>query len=66
VAAVFDVVRTLNGGGVTILLVEQNARKALAAAHRGYVLEVGSVILSGRGTDLLRDPAVQAAYLGGA
>jgi branched-chain amino acid transport system ATP-binding protein len=66
VAAVFDVVRTLNGDGVTILLVEQNARKALAAAHRGYVLEVGSVILSGRGEDLLRDPAVQAAYLGGA
>jgi branched-chain amino acid transport system ATP-binding protein len=66
VAAVFEVIGGLNRRGVTILLVEQNARKALAAAHRGYVLEVGSVILSGTGPALLRDPAVQAAYLGGA
>ncbi len=66
VASVFDVVARLNRSGVTILLVEQNARKALAAAHRGYVLEVGSIVLSGTGKSLLEDPAVRAAYLGGA
>ena len=66
VTSVFEVVAALNRRGVTILLVEQNARKALAAAHRGYVLEVGSITLSGTGTALLDDPAVRAAYLGGA
>ena len=66
VTSVFEVVAALNRRGVTILLVEQNARKALAAAHRGYVLEVGSIILSGTGKALLDDPAVRAAYLGGA
>ncbi len=65
VTAVFDVIGALNRRGVTILLVEQNARKALAAAHRGYVLEVGSIMLSGTGRALLADPAVGAAYLGG-
>ncbi len=65
VASVFDVMARLNGRSVTVLLVEQNARKALAAAHRGYVLEVGSIILSGTGRDLLENPAVRAAYLGG-
>jgi branched-chain amino acid transport system ATP-binding protein len=65
VASVFEVVARLNRSGVTVLLVEQNARKALAAAHRGYVLEVGSIILSGTGRELLESPAVRAAYLGG-
>jgi len=65
VSAVFEVVAALNRRGVTILLVEQNARLALAAAHRGYVLEVGSMVLSGTGGALLADPAVRSAYLGG-
>ena len=65
VQSLFEVIAGLHGRGVTILLVEQNARRALAAAHRGYVLEVGSITLSGTGRELLADPAVKAAYLGG-
>jgi len=56
---------TLREAGTTILLVEQNARMALRSADRAYVLEVGSVVLSGAATDLLQDDQLKAAYLGG-
>ena len=62
---VFEIIRTINSQGKTILLVEQNAFAALKAAHRAYVLEVGGVGLSGTGADLLNNPKVRAAYLGG-
>ena len=64
VEAVFALVRTLAGQGVTILLVEQNARLALQVAQRGYVMESGSITLQGRTSDLLHEPGVRAAYLG--
>lgn len=62
---VFEIIRTINSQGKTILLVEQNAFAALKAAHRAYVLEVGTVGLSGTGAELLNNPKVRAAYLGG-
>lgn len=62
---VFGIIREINAQGRTILLVEQNAFAALKAAHRAYVLEVGGVSLSGTGQELLNDPKVRAAYLGG-
>jgi branched-chain amino acid transport system ATP-binding protein len=61
----FDTIRALHGKGATILLVEQNARKALAVATHGYVLETGSITLSGSAADLAADAKVQQAYLGG-
>ena len=61
----FDLFLRINQNGVTILLVEQNAKMALSVSNRGYVLEVGRVALSGTGENLLHDPSVQAAYLGG-
>ena len=61
----FRVIRDLHQEGVTILLVEQNARKALAAADRGYVLEIGQIVLSGLSRDLADNPQVKKAYLGG-
>lgn len=61
---VFRAIQEISAGGTTILLVEQNALEALAIAHRAYVLEVGRIVLSGSGKDLLVDPAVRAAYLG--
>ncbi|MHB1042493.1 MAG: ABC transporter ATP-binding protein [Eubacteriales bacterium] len=61
---IFQVIGELNSRGMTILLVEQNARKALKTAHRGYVLQNGSVTLSGRGEDLLNNALVREAYLG--
>jgi branched-chain amino acid transport system ATP-binding protein len=64
VARIFDLVRDIARGGVTILLVEQNARLALEIAGRGYVLESGSVALSGEAAKLLEHPRVRAAYLG--
>ncbi|MEW5908786.1 MAG: ABC transporter ATP-binding protein [Thermodesulfobacteriota bacterium] len=60
----FKVIRNLHEHGVTILLVEQNARKALAASDRGYVLETGEIIRSGESRDLAQDPMVKKAYLG--
>lgn len=65
VKAIFQTIRQINESGVTIVLVEQNARAALKLAHRGYVLEVGRVALEGPTSDLLGDPRVQSAYLGG-
>lgn len=62
---VFEALKEINEEGTTILLVEQNARMALKFAQRGYVLESGSVVLEGTSQDLLEDPAVKSAYLGG-
>ena len=64
VAKIFDIVRDIAAQGVTVLLVEQNARLALEAAGRGYVLESGTITLSGEASMLLRDPRIQEAYLG--
>jgi branched-chain amino acid transport system ATP-binding protein len=61
----FRVIQDLHRKGVTILLVEQNARKALSAADRGYVLETGEIVLSGLSQDLATNPQVKKAYLGG-
>ncbi|MBM4341535.1 MAG: ABC transporter ATP-binding protein [Deltaproteobacteria bacterium] len=61
----FNVIKKLHQQGVTILLVEQNARKALQAADRGYVLETGEIVLSDTSQKLARDPQVKKAYLGG-
>ena len=61
---IFNILRMLNQEGYTILLSEQNANKALKCAHRGYVLETGTVALSGTATQLLNDPGVREAYLG--
>jgi branched-chain amino acid transport system ATP-binding protein len=61
---VFEVVRDVYAQGVTVLLVEQNASRALALADRGYVMESGLITMSGNGQDLLADPKVRAAYLG--
>jgi len=64
VREIFKVIAEINRDGATILLVEQNANMALRLASRAYVLETGSVILSGDGRELLGDPRVKAAYLG--
>ncbi|KXB35637.1 ABC transporter ATP-binding protein [Atopobium deltae] len=65
VKEIFDIIRMLNEQGTTILLVEQNARMALSVAHRAYVLETGNITMSGDAHELLDDPRVQKAYLGG-
>ena len=64
VERIFEVVRTIAAEGVTMLLVEQNARLALEASHRGYVLEGGTVALSGPARELLDNPRIREAYLG--
>jgi len=58
------IILTINGEGVSILLVEQNAKLALKIAHKGYVLETGTIVLEGDAKDLLQDEAVKSAYLG--
>ncbi|MBI5200525.1 MAG: ABC transporter ATP-binding protein [Elusimicrobia bacterium] len=65
VESIFSVITTVNKEGVAVLLVEQNAHKALGIAHRGYVLETGKVATEGTGKELLASPAVRVAYLGG-
>lgn len=60
---IFDIIRKINEDGVTVLLVEQNANKALAIANRAYVLETGKVVLEGDAHALMEDPQVKAAYL---
>lgn len=62
---IFDIIRELHKAGTTILLVEQNARKALQVADRAYVLETGNITLSGTGEELANSDAVRKAYLGG-
>ena len=66
VKAIFQTIQEINAAGVTVVLVEQNAKAALRLAHRGYVLEVGNITLSGAADDLLINPEVLDAYLGGA
>jgi branched-chain amino acid transport system ATP-binding protein len=61
---IFEVVRDVYAQGVTVLLVEQNASRALAIADRGYVMDSGLITMSGVGKDMLEDPKVRAAYLG--
>ncbi len=62
---IFDIIKNLHAAGTTILLVEQNARKALAIADRAYVLETGRIVSTGTGAELLNDDSVKKAYLGG-
>lgn len=64
VEKIFEVVRTISKEGITVLLVEQNARLALQAADRGYVMDSGTVTMSGDAKQMLDDPKVRAAYLG--
>lgn len=65
VEQIFDIIQDINEQGTSILLVEQNAQMALAIADRAYVLETGKIVMQGTGDDLLKDPKVIAAYLGG-
>jgi branched-chain amino acid transport system ATP-binding protein len=65
VRKIFEIVRKINAAGTTVFLVEQNAHMALAVAHHAYVLQTGQVILSGPADQLLKNPDVQKAYLGG-
>ena len=65
VEEIFAIIKEINAQGVSILLVEQNALMALSVAHRGYVLETGNIVLTGTGQELLENPRVQSAYLGG-
>lgn len=65
VKSIFDTIEEINKKGVTVLLVEQNAKAALSLAHRGYVLETGTVILKDTGKELLDNEQVKKAYLGG-
>ena len=65
VKSIFQTIRAINQAGVTVILVEQNARAALKLADRGYVLEVGRLVMEGPASQLLHDPQVQTTYLGG-
>lgn len=64
VSSIFDIIKVISEGGTTVLLVEQNAKKALAIADRAYVLETGCIILSGKASDLINNESVKKAYLG--
>ena len=64
VNVIFDTIKKINEQGTTIVLVEQNAKKALSIAARAYVLETGKIVREGTGKELLNDPAIRAAYLG--
>ena len=66
VKQIFDIIREINGQGVSILLVEQNAHKALGIAGRGYILETGTLVAEGSAEELKADRSIQEAYLGGA
>lgn len=61
---IFDIIKSINKDGVTVLLVEQNANKALSIADRAYVLETGNVIVSGKANEVANNPKVREAYLG--
>ena len=65
VNTIFDMIKQVNEEGTTVLLVEQNAKKALAIADRAYVLEIGKIAQSGTGAELLEDDSIRRAYLGG-
>jgi branched-chain amino acid transport system ATP-binding protein len=64
VRSIFDSIREINGQGVTVILVEQNARAALKIASRGYVMEVGRIVMEDAADALLANPDIRAAYLG--
>ena len=64
VNGIFDIIKEINKLGTTILLIEQNANKALKVADYGYVLETGNITMEGKGLDLLQDERVKEAYLG--
>ena len=64
VQEIFDIIKDVNKNGVTVLLVEQNAKVALSIADYGYVIETGKVVLEGKASDLLADENVKKAYLG--
>ncbi len=64
VSEIFDIIKVINESGTTVLLVEQNAKKALSIADRAYVLETGNITLSGKASDLINDESVKKAYLG--
>ena len=64
VSEIFDIIKVISEGGTTVLLVEQNAQKALSIADRAYVLETGNISLSGKASDLISDESVRKAYLG--
>ncbi len=65
VKSIFETIKTINKSGVTVLLVEQNAKAALKLANRGYVMEVGKIVLEDEANNLLTNPQVRKAYLGG-
>ncbi|MBQ2581897.1 MAG: ABC transporter ATP-binding protein [Ruminococcus sp.] len=64
VSEIFDIIENIREQGTTVLLVEQNAKKALSIADRAYVLETGKIVLSGKASDLINDESVKKAYLG--
>ena len=64
VAEIFDIIKEISDSGTTVLLVEQNAKKALSIADRGYVLETGQIVLEGPASELLNNESVKKAYLG--
>lgn len=64
VSEIFDIIKTISDGGTTVLLVEQNAKKALEIADRAYVLETGTISMSGKASDLANDEGIKKAYLG--
>ena len=64
VSEIFDIITSIRKDGTTVLLVEQNAKKALSIADRAYVLETGNIVLSGRASDLINDESIKKAYLG--
>jgi branched-chain amino acid transport system ATP-binding protein len=64
VKTIFDIIKEINGQGTTILLVEQNVFHSLSLSHRGYVLENGSIAMSGTGQDLLKNQHIRQSYLG--
>lgn len=65
VSEIFNIIKDISAGGTTVLVVEQNAKKALSIADRAYVLETGSIVLEGKAKDLLKNDLVKKAYLGG-
>ena len=64
VSEIFDIIKSINESGVTVLLVEHNAKKALSIANRAYALETGTVVVSGNAADLINDDKIKKAYLG--
>ena len=64
VTEIFSIIQEISKEGTTVLLVEQNAKKALSIADRGYVLETGKIVLSGDAKDLMNDESIKKAYLG--